>query len=130
MRRWSAKVRRHERTRMTAPAGTSSIAFSPDAQFFTTLTRDGVVTLWDVQTLQERVTISLVSSNFFGVALSPGGRLLAVGAFDGTVKFWDMPGKRVTGNTIRHTAAIQRVAFYPDGKAIVASDAEIGRAHV
>ncbi|MBM4046816.1 MAG: hypothetical protein FJ279_17045 [Planctomycetes bacterium] len=52
------------------------------------------------------------------VAFSPDGKLLASGAWDGTVRFWD-PETGAEKMTLRgHRGAVNSIAFAPDGRSL------------
>ena len=52
------------------------------------------------------------------VAFSPDRRTLASGAYDMTVRFWDMHARRPTGRPLRESSGVLSIAFSPDGKTL------------
>jgi hypothetical protein len=52
----------------------------------------------------------------FAVAFSPDSRLLAGGAWDGSVRVWDVPTGKELLHLDRHQGPVRRVVFSPDGK--------------
>ena len=74
------------------------------------------------QILQPTHTLSghtgdLVHHAVTSVAFSPGGRLLASGSDDTTVRLWDPATGQQIGDPLRgHNSYVQKVAFSPDGK--------------
>jgi WD40 repeat protein/serine/threonine protein kinase len=110
-----------ERAR-TLPAhrgGITSVAFSPSGRLLAAASYDRTVSLWD--TNSGEFLQSFIGHNNFvtSVAFSADSQTLASGSWDGTVKLW---------GTQRGQAASRRVAmggfsvaFFPDGRAAVAS---------
>jgi hypothetical protein len=56
-----------------------------------------------------------------GVAISRDGRLAASAGDDGTVRIWDLTGRRELHCLKGHTGEVSAVAFSPDGKALVSA---------
>ena len=59
-------------------------------------------------------------------ALSPDGRAFALGSSDGTVRLVDRRSGRARRFEGRHEAGVLRLAFTPDGRRLVSSDASGG----
>jgi WD40 repeat protein len=106
-----------------------SVAFSPDSRRIACggehwdagkrAYTGGEVTVWDVQTSRE--TLSLQGHTFVinAVAFSPDGKRLVSGGGDlkhGEVKVWDVQTGQLTRSLKGHTTAVNSVAFSPDGK--------------
>jgi WD40 repeat protein len=53
------------------------------------------------------------------VAVSPDGSILATGAFDDTVKLWSTSSRQLLRTLTGHLAAVNAVAFTPDGQFLV-----------
>jgi WD40 repeat protein len=107
------------------------VAFSPDGKKLIAVENDETAHVWDPATGQE--LHALKGGNGFGIALSPDGKTLAVGAAGGRtqqVVLWDLTsGKRVRdiGESERSVAALA-LAFSPDSKVLAAGDgAPVGR---
>lgn len=92
----------------------TSVAFSFDGTTLASGQGDGVE-LWNVERGQNIATFhtGFVSS----VAFSPDGKTLATGsgAWDGTVKLWDVTTGRTIATLKGHTGLVASVAFSPDG---------------
>ena len=54
-------------------------------------------------------------SEFWGVAFSPDGGILAGGSLDGTVALWDVVSRREIATLEGHRRRVDSVAFSPDG---------------
>ncbi len=101
------------------------IVFSPDGQTIASASADNTIKLWNVKrgilirTLTGHsysIVSESVMSGVISVAFSPDGKILASGAYDNTIKLWDM----ATGAEIRtikgHRGGVNSVVFSPDGK--------------
>ena len=91
------------------------LAMGVDAQTFpATISQD------ELATAHPRLTVQIGHAfQIWCVSLSPDGRLLATGGFDGVVHLWDV----ATGREIRrfegHTYAVHSIAFSADGRRLV-----------
>jgi WD40 repeat protein len=78
---------------------------------------DNTVKVW---TLDGKLlkTLKGHTAAVWGVAFSPGGKIVASGSVDATVKLWKLDGRELT--TLRgHTAAIREIAISRDGTMLV-----------
>src|SRR5262249_28307133 len=102
-----------------------SIAFSPDGKRLASASGDRTIKIWntDVSSAVARhpdagkqlETLLGHTDAVKSVAWGPGGRRLASGSADGTVRVWDVQperGRRV----LDHAGMVRGVAFSPDGK--------------
>jgi len=66
----------------------------------------------------------VVDQQLCGVRLSPDGRLLAAGSFEGSVRRWDTTASPFAELPALkgHNGWVQGVAFHPDGKLLFAAD--------
>jgi WD40 repeat protein len=106
-----------------------SLAFSPDGRRLATCGGSGrargpgYVKVWDAQNGKELLTLKDTDS-VLSVAFSPDGKCLASGTGNflpsrGEVKVWDAQTGQELLTIKGFNAAVQRVAFSPDGKRLV-----------
>lgn len=121
------------------------LSFSPDGKTLAAgghpqdrrglnLNPGGAVTLWDVATAKEVVTLKGHKGYVQSVAFSPDGKLLASASrapgakekdpWTGELKVWDVAKKKETSLS-GHTGQVWCVAFSPDGK-LLASGGDDG----
>ena len=99
-----------------------AIAFSPDGQLFAVASAIGIY-LYDVATSRERTLLTGHDGAVQAVAFSPHGTTLASGAYDNTVKLWDV-ATRTEITTLEGTSQINSIAFSPDGTLLVAGSVD------
>src|SRR5262249_51290541 len=82
------------------------------------------VRVWDVATGQLRTALA-AGCGVEAVAVSPGGRLIAAGAWTagkGLVRVWDAATAELRLALTGHRAGVLSVAFSPDGRVLACSD--------
>jgi WD40 repeat protein/class 3 adenylate cyclase len=97
-----------------------SVAYSPDARYILSGSRDKTARLWDAATGQQLQVFSghTDALNEYGVAFSPDERYVATASGDGTARLWDAhTGKQLYSLT--GTGGPNSVAFSPDGKQLL-----------
>jgi tetratricopeptide (TPR) repeat protein len=100
---------------MTGKAGFSGLAFSPDGKQLAAASEDLTVTVWDVTSGQQQLTLRGHARPAREVAFSPDGQRLASASFDRTIKLWDLATSQEILTLRGHKLGVFAVAFSPDG---------------
>jgi WD40 repeat protein len=92
-----------------------SLAFAGNSHSLVSGSSDKTFRIWDLNT-RKMLTCVNVSDNTRALAISPDGKRLAIGHFDGVVTLWDVAsGKRL--RTLKgHTAVVTDLMFSPVGR--------------
>ncbi len=93
--------------------------FSPDGQILATTSYDKTVKLWDVQTWQERCTLTEYPDWINSVVFSPDGQTLATRGGD-NAQLWDVQTGQERSTLTGHTGKIWvwEAVFSPDGQTL------------
>jgi WD40 repeat protein len=95
-------------------ASINIIAFSPNAKYLATASRDHIVWIWKVPGGKE-VTHLVHEGSVYAIAFSPDGEYIATATSAHNAWVWEAAtGRKVA--CISHAAAVCAVAFSPDGK--------------
>lgn len=98
------------------------VAFSPDDRYLAISNSTGLITMWDLSTMEIAQEI-FPPHNYPIIAFSPDGRILASGGesnFD--IVLWDVTTGQQIGNTLRgHTNKINKITFSPNGNYIASA---------
>jgi len=96
MKIWDVTTRKEKATIHVDGEDISAIAFSPVDKSLLAAACDrigvtpGYITLWDVDSQRQLVRRKAAKLYVTALAFSPDGKWLAVGAYDGTVKIWNV----------------------------------------
>ena len=66
-----------------------SVSFSPDGQTLASGHSDGIIRLWDANTLAHLKTLEGHTHNVDSLSFSPDGQTLASGSWDRSLRLWD-----------------------------------------
>jgi len=129
---WETRTGREVRIFKGHSSGVNSVDFSPDGKFIVTGSNDGSAKLWDAVTGREvkafgspdsyqgSMSFDSYMASVNGVSLSPDGKYVVTGTFDG-VKLWDVR----TGRILRSFSGsmILSVRFSPDSRYVLTAGA-------
>jgi WD40 repeat protein len=103
--------------------GGPGVIFLPDGKTLFTGYEANFVRFWDIATGRPLRTIRVAEKYYTCRAVSPDGKLLAIGDFEG-IRLLDM----ASGKEIRKisTPMVSALAFTPDGKGLLSGDGNVG----
>jgi WD40 repeat protein/serine/threonine protein kinase len=97
---------------------------SPDGTAFLAVYADRTVGLWETAGLKETTHFPLDVAYQASVALSPLGKLIALGEPDGAVRLVETSTGREISNLGPQGAGVEALAFSPDGKKLAVATAD------
>jgi DNA-binding beta-propeller fold protein YncE len=101
----------------------NAVTFLPDGATLLTASADGTVRLWEVETGKEKLQMKH-DGGVNDAAVAPDGkRALTAGFDDKTVRLWDLSDGKEVHRFTGHGGHALGVAFSPDGKQALTSDA-------
>jgi WD40 repeat protein/tRNA A-37 threonylcarbamoyl transferase component Bud32 len=98
-----------------------AVAFSLDGSRMVSADADGVVKVWDRQSLQAVLTLHGHAAAVTAVAFRPDGRRLASGSADGSVRIWDTASGEAVATWRGHAGAVSGLAFDPAGRRLAST---------
>jgi RNA polymerase sigma factor (sigma-70 family) len=127
VRLWDAATRKEART-LAWPdeAKAGQIAFTPDGKQVVAAASDGSVRFWDVATGAEVLRFRFGASPLGGLAVAPGGKLLAVTGDshstrgDRAIHLWEWASNKPPRKVAAPERGVTSLAFAPDGKTLAA----------
>jgi WD40 repeat protein len=105
--------------------GASDVAFSADGAMIAFVRPDqGGAEVWDMATRTSIATVDGTPSTDFSVALSPDGRMLAVGGFGRVVRIWDVRTRKLVHEIDQRGNGAFTLEFSPDSQTLAVSGFE------
>ncbi len=98
-----------------------AVAFSPDGSRFVSAGADGVVQVWDRQSLRAVLTLRGHTAAVTAVSFSPDGRRLASGSADGSLYLWNSASGEAVAVWRAHVGAVTGLAFDPAGRRLAST---------
>jgi WD40 repeat protein/predicted Ser/Thr protein kinase len=95
-------------------------AFNQDGKTLLTLRKDGTVVFWEVATRnpQREIPTSVPFKDWYGLAVSPDGRIIAGGYTDATIRLCEISSGK-TDLLTGHTRRVGAVIFSPDSATLI-----------
>jgi WD40 repeat protein len=75
-----------------------------------------MIKLWNLESLEQIVTLEGHSNKVNSVSFSPDGEYLASGSDDYTVKLWSVESHKEVASLETHEYGVNSIAFSTDGK--------------
>lgn len=95
------------------------MTFSPDGRLLAVCSRNGSVSLWDVESRRLRAFLGKHKKNEARmVVFSPDGRVLATGGYDGNVYLWDVATGKLRTTLSGHRNSVEAISFSPDSTTV------------
>jgi WD40 repeat protein/serine/threonine protein kinase len=100
------------------------MAFSPDGSRLAIGTRQGEVSLWNLNDFSHAILRQATGDFARSVSFSPDGQWLAVGLLTQELEIWDVRERRQAETLRGHTGEVNAVAFSPDGTQLASCSAD------
>jgi WD40 repeat protein/tRNA A-37 threonylcarbamoyl transferase component Bud32 len=98
-----------------------AVAFSPDGSRMVSAGADGIVSIWDRQSLRAILTLHGHAAAITVMAFSPDGRRFASGSADGSVRIWDTTSGEAMVTWQCHAGTVSGLAFDPTGRQLAST---------
>jgi WD40 repeat protein len=121
---WDAQTG-EERISINQGIHTRGVVFYPDGQHLAGAVANRVE-VWDTTTAKETLVIKGHTDIVDDLDISPDGKRMVTGSYDGTVKAWDTATGACLHTLRGHTHEVFHVSFSPDGKRVASTGEEEG----
>jgi WD40 repeat protein/cytoskeletal protein RodZ len=119
---WDAQTGRHLRT-LNHSGWVNSISFSPNGQTLVSVSFEGTIKHWDVNTGREIQSFVGHSASIWDVSFSPNGHLIASASPEDVVALWDIDaGRKLRTLADSNNARFSTISFSPDGRLIAGNN--------
>src|SRR5262249_30577764 len=99
-------------------------SFSPDSRYLAAASSN-TIKLWDVESGEPRATLRGHTNQVFWTTFLDGGRLLASGGEDWTVRFWAVEKALSERDVLMaHPGGVGSLVFTPDGQTLISGGAD------
>jgi WD40 repeat protein len=98
--------------------------FHPNRNLLATIGNDGILTIWDTQTMEAVQVIPAHNGKVITVVISPDGKEVATASTDSTIKIWDIDTGQNLLTLFSQSDEVTDLAFSPDGKKLYAADSD------
>jgi WD40 repeat protein/DNA polymerase III delta prime subunit len=101
-----------------------AIAFSSDGVMMAQTDERGWMSVWQVETGSQLLSVKAHSDWAFSVAFHPQGTMIATGGMDRTVKLWEVSSGKCLQTLEHHKAGVSVVTFSQDGTWLASASAD------
>jgi WD40 repeat protein/serine/threonine protein kinase len=101
-----------------------ALEFSPDGSTLAASGQEGAVTLWDLPSRRQTLSLSGERANITAIAFTPGGSRLATGNTAGGIVLWDLETGTPVLTMRFSTYPVRRLLFRPSDEALLALQAD------
>ena len=151
VRLWNARTGKPS-GRFETTRGVAALAFSPDGRTIATANTDNTISLWEILSGKECLTITVKAAqaaapnpaedenrkrimelavmrgqqggSIVSLSFANDGRTLAAASGDKSVRLFELPNGKEIGAFTGHVGAVTAVAFAPDSKTVITGSAD------
>jgi len=102
----------------------TALAFSPDGKVLASASGDKTIKLWNLETGEEKLSLTAHKLAINALAFSPDGKVLASASGDKTIKLWNLETGEEKLSLTAHKLAINALAFSCDGATLASASGD------